>query len=376
MLYPFFNSIEPPGLPLSAEVEFVLRVAFGSIVYPRPETAQSSNALGSEAECLRCAVELRIPEIFAERSTYRATASAGPPEWVADLETIRRNTLARQTKAEALRERLQQVVADFGLDLVLLDGFTDARAKRNESGSPGGFEVFALARRQDVPTFVTALTRAGFSAESQMTDNNATAEETATAQRPELTWVFALPNGATVRVEHQLPYVRMVPGGPFVDLDCVKRCGLLLPVKAGGGDGLWQPADAVRAAHITAQALVEHRFDIEYSFLGALHSASLLGLGNDDALAFDAYMLLQTDIEYEEFQAWRELIRGLEAAHLGELSPRARTLLNHALAAATNPLYGLKLLAQRKAQKWQQEGGTERLATALDAGLRFIRRRP
>jgi hypothetical protein len=146
-------------------------------------------------------------------------------------------------------------------------------------------------------------------------------------------------------------------------------------VKTSGGYGLWQPSQAVRAAYVTAQALIEHRFDVERSFMGVLHLASTFGLGNDEALAFDTYLLLQTDIEHEEYQAWRELMRALEAGQLRGLSPRARALLDHALARARSPLYRVKLLAQHKAQEWQKEGGTERLADALEKLVHVVRRR-
>jgi len=85
--------------------------------------------------------------------------------------------------------------------------------------------------------------------------------------------------------------------------------------------------------------------------------------------------MLQTDVEHAEFEALRELLRVLGKGELSGLSKRARTLLNHAIAAATAPSYRARLLLQRKAQMWQHEGHLERAAEGLGRLIRAFSRK-
>jgi hypothetical protein len=98
-------------------------------------------------------------------------------------------------------------------------------------------------------------------------------------------------------------------------------------------------------------------------------------LGQDEDLAFDAYLMLQTDVEHAEFEALRELLRKLSTGELSSLSKRARTLLNHAIAAATVPSYRARLKLQRRAQMWQHDGHLERAAERMGQALRRIKRK-
>jgi len=179
--------------------------------------------------------------------------------------------------------------------------------------------------------------------------------------RPGAAPAFLGSRDAVIVLHTELRFLRMVPGGVFIDKDCLKRCGQLR-FDENAPRGITTPSPAVQAADVTAQWLVEQRFAADSASFCALLGAHELKLGHDEDLAFDAYLMLQTDVEHAEFEAFRELLRALGEGRLSLLSKRARTLFNHALAMKVNPGYRARLKLQHKAQVWQQEGHLERAA--------------
>jgi|GEM_PF-3539768 len=361
MNFPRYHHLTPPRTHLSSELALVLAVTFGR------GGVSADIATGSQ-EARRWACDLGIGERFSERLAQRRSAgefgsqdspNVAPPP-------------SRRSATQPSLELLSRVLAGLSVDGVLLDDSVLPRHNRRADAARTWARPL-LIRGDDHARVFPALLEAG-------------CVRVAGEFGPHLDAVLSVPGrisaedhrtdtGELLLLQRELRFVRMVPGGNFMDLACLKRCGLLVPIAVNGGCGLWRPADCVRTAYAVAQALVDHRFNPEFSFFSALAACSELGLGHDDDLAFDAYLLLQTDVEHAEFEAWRELIRGLTGQNLSELGVRARTLLDHALAAARSPTYRLKLAAQRRVQRWQQAGRLERIADALDWVITRMRRK-
>jgi hypothetical protein len=411
MLHLFFHELTPPSVKLDADLEFVLRVAFGPNCddVTRPQSGDGA---------LRWARQLGLERRIGERLTADQAPELLGPAIARELEVIREQMAVDKLAREEVHQRLVAAVAACEVDVVLcrqaalasldlssnpsssaFDSSISASARQDPSGSAGveacldpsairrtssGFRAAASFRKtsilgfdkaaidvlvqgSDLDKLTMALIGAGCTARLRGTG------EPPSASSKGRTAVFLGQRGATILLHTHLRFLRMVPGGVFIDLACLKRCGQLLRDDATQNKNLWLPSKAVQAADWTAQALVEQRFALEYPAVSAWLDAQTLGLDDDVDLAFDAYLMLQTDVEHAEFEALRELLRALKSGELGNLSKRARTLFNHAIAAATSPGYRAKLRLQRKAQMWQQEGHLERAAEGLGRVLRRIK---
>ena len=353
MIHLFLHDLKPPRVRVDPDLEFVLRVTFG-------KGSGAVKGPTSTRQVWRQAWQLGLSAPLAERLHAMQWQGNGGVELARKAESLVQRSAHVREDLEAARGRLEKAVAGMNVDLVLLDAPVLV-SHNQKTHAPRASDQFVLAAPEQLGEVTVALIREGFN--SQVRDTPRGSE-----------MVFIAPEGGALVLEKQLRFVRMVPGGVFVDVACLKRCGQLVPHAVTDGYGIWRPSQAVRAARCVAQALVEHRFASECSVPGALLAAAELGLGTDEDLAFDAYLLLQTDVEHAEFEAWRELMRALTLGELGSLSNRARVLLDHALAAATAPAYRLQLRAQRKAQKWQHDGHVERIAEGLGKVIGRIRK--
>lgn len=332
MLHLLFHELHPPRIKVDADLEFVFRVTFGKgseIGTPPP----------SGMAAWRWARQLGLDCRMAERCAALQAQQALGKAAVREIEVIRLQMTANERARAEARQRLATAVEACGVEVVLLrqaalyvSGVSDFSGKETDCD--------VLVQESDLDKLTIALINAGCVTELRATASGRKA-------------VFLGQQGGAIVLHRQLRFSRMVPGGVFVDLACLKRCGLLLRDDVTKNKYLWVPSKAVQAADLTAQALVEYRFAPEFAATSALLDAQSLGLGQDEDLAFDAYLMIQTDVEHAQFEAWRELMRALTAGDLGGLSKRARTLLDHGLAAATLPSYRLRLRAQRRAQKWQ-----------------------
>jgi hypothetical protein len=355
MLHLFFGDFKPPRMPLSAEVEFVLQVTFGTSLPVRSLPPSMSIAV-------QWARDLGILEQFAQRLSELPRNLFYEPQIQLDFGSGNGAALVRQARINDANERLRRAVLSTGVDVVLLDApvLVEHNQKAHVSRAS---DVFALVPSDDLQKVSAALVDLAFSGECCGMTQNA------------FRGVNARETG-TISFQHELPFVRMVPGGLFVDVACLKRCGLLEPLAVSNGSGLWRPSVAVLVAFLLAQALVEFRFVPECNLLRLLLATSELAFGDNEDLAFDAYLLVQTDIEHAQFEAWRELTRALTRGELEGLSAGARVLLNHALAVAHSSSYRLRLRAQHRAQKWQHDGTVDRLAATVGRAINRVRGRP
>lgn len=352
MLHLFFHDLYPPSVKIDADLEFVFRVTFG-------KGSEMGTLPPSGAAAWRWARQLGLDCRMAERLAALQAQQVLGNAAARELDATRQQMAASELARAEVRQRLAAALDACDVEVVWLrqaalcvNGVSDFSGNETDSD--------VLLQESDLEKLTIALVNAGCM--TQLRD-------AATGQKA----VFLGQRGAALVLHRQLRFLRMVPGGVFVDLACLKRCGLLLRDDVTKNKNLWVPSKAVQAAEFTAQALVESRFDPEFAALCALLDAQSLGLGQDEDLAFDAYLMLQTDVEHAEFEAWRELMRALCAGDLGGLSKRGRTLLDHALAAASVPSYRLRLRAQRRAQKWQHDGHLERAAERVGQTVRRIR---
>ena len=356
MLHLFFHDLHPPAVALDADLEFVFGVTFGSDAHRATRPSSGEGALRWARQLgLVHRLAQRLPDVPSQQALGAAQAQ--------ELELAGRQLVTDAQARLEVQQQLDDTVKSSGAEAVLIRHAAAAAACAADFSS-GHTDVDVLVSEADVKKFTIALINAGCTTQPRRVPG-ASANGTRA--------VFLGHQGAAIVLHTQLPFLRMVPGGVFVDFDCLKRCGQLTRDDATQ-KSLWFPSQAVQAADWTAQALVEQRFAPEYKAVSALLDAHRLGLGHDEDLAFDAYLMLQTDVEHAEFEALRELLRKLGEGDLGGLSKRARKLLDHAIAAATSPAYRARLHLQRKAQVWQHEGHLERAAERVGELFRRMSR--
>ena len=358
---PIFHERKPPSVKVDADFEFVFRVTFGT----------GNDGFGSPqsvSRAWRWARQLSLGSRMAQRLTAVQAQQVFGQAIAHEIEIARQQSALDDLARDEVRQRLVGAVEASGVEVVLLRcaALCDMGLS-NLQGSPTGVDV--LVHASDLGKLTIALISAGCS--TQLRGKGVPQPASAKGR----TAVFLGDRGAAIALHRELRFLRMVPGGVFIDLACLKRCGLLLRDDVTKNKNFWIPSRAVQAADWVANALVESRFAPEYSAVSALLDAQSLGLGHDKDIAFDAYLMLQTDVEHAEFEAMRELLRKLTEGELGGLSKRAQTLLNHAIAAATVPSYRAKLKLQRRAQIWQHDGHLERTAEKVGQVLRRIKRK-
>ena len=354
MIHLFFHDLKPPKIRTNHNLDFVLRVAFGQGPFEIPPRV-------SGAAAWRYATQLGLTDAFAERVHEQPGVGHWGSRVLREMATAYQQVTKNREMVAALLAKLETLVTQSSMDAVALDAPFLVSRTTVQRAQPNP-DLLLLVASEDQPAATKTLVRAGFSSGlCQYSRVNKL--------------VFQWPGGGSVLLDTELRFVRMVPGGVFVDVPCLKRCGQLVPRAVSNGRGLWSPSESIRAASLTAQALVEYRFAPGYSALSAIRAAISFGLTDNEDLAFDAYLLLQTDIEYAEFMAWRELGHALALGELSGLSKRARTLLDHAIAGATVPSYQLKLRALGRAQRWQHDGNLERIAQDVGNWVARIKRR-
>lgn len=361
MIHLFFHELHPPLVKRDADLDFVLRVAFGS---GSGNCARPRSLDGVWHWARQLGLEWPVADrLYALQSTPGArTRAAG------EIEELHRKTETARLAREEIVPRLSTAVEASGIEVVRLRR-PPLDLQRDRSGWDTEAEINILVQGSDIEKLTLALVNAGCSVQLRNRGRLGLlggAEPSA---------AFVGHRGAALVLHRELKFLRMVPGGVFIDLTCLKRCGLLLRDDVTQDKNIWVTSRAVQAADIIAQLLVQQRFSPEYCALQALIDAQSLGLGRDEDLAFDAYLLLQTDVEYAEYEALRELLRALENGEPNPLSSRAQTLFNHVIAAATLPSYRARLRLQRSAQKWQHDGHLDRAAERVGRAVRFIRRR-
>lgn len=314
-------------------LRLLLSVVFGANIPVQPAPSALRLALHWSAR-------LRLLSAFARKLQWCGSAwQSGIPE---DVRRSLERVHAGEVAAEKTRRLLVEVAEAANVEVALLPGRVLAK-HQGDRDVGWGLLVGGDAEMRIIPS----LARAGL--------------------RPlgtEWDGCFALETGDGVGVSvcARLPWVRMTAGGPFVDLACLERCGQLEPFRVQHGRGVWALSRPVHAAQLLADALIHYRCESRFGVLQALFDACELGWHVDEELAFDAFILVQTDLEYAKAEAFRELGRALGGGTAHEVSPGARGLLNHALAAAASRPYRLRLAAQQAAYQWQWDGHLERLA--------------
>jgi len=338
MQHSFFHERKPPAVKLDADLEFVLRITFGTSldgISPPPSIAAARG----------WARRLRIDDRFSQKlatvhskEPLDATANS---EFDATLQALKEASSAR---LEVLAH-LATAVLDAGIEVILIR--QAALYAGDSEGWGSQTDINVLVQELDIKALTLALIRAGCSTELRL--HHARQFSAAGARNA----VFAGHQGAAVVLHSQLRFLRTATAGDFIDLATLKRCGQLTR-EASTPTNVWLPSKVVRAADLVGQSLIEQRFAPEFNAFGALLEAQHLGLDTDEGLASDVRLMLQSDVAPAEFEAMRELVRVLSQGDVRLLSKPARTLLNHAIAAVAAPSYRTRLQLQRKAQSWQR----------------------
>ena len=355
MLHYFFHAQNPPHVNIDSDLDFVLRVAFGSGTGNFAQPASGCDAW-HWAERLGLGDRLVAVLGTARAQTLLGTEVAEP------LNGARERARSDASARAEVQQHLERAIGSSGIEVVLL---RNAAHECDRGSVAGGTDLDILVRDTEYQCLFAELLNAGCVT---------TLRRVPWSARKGGGLVISGQAGAALVTHRELRFLRMVPGGVFIDLDCLKRCGQLFRDDVTPKN-LWLPSKSVQAADVVAQLLVEQRFSPESAAFRALLIAQRLGLAHDEDLAFDAYLMLQTDVEHAEFAALRELLGGLGEGKVVALSKRARTLLDHFIAASTIPSYRARLQLQRKAQVWQHEGHLERAAEKVGKVLARATRR-
>ncbi len=355
MIHYFFHAHHPPRIKLTSDLDFVLRVAVGTSC---GNFGHPSSSRGAWQWAERLHLEERVASVLSQAGNVDAWG----PELSAGVRRVESRRQGNLRACAEVRERLERALAEGAWQVVSLPdsaNYGDSALRTDDAN------VEVLVDGEGYRPLIGELVRGGCVTELLPVPWSA---------RKGRGLVIRGRQGAGLVLHRELRFVRMVPGGAFVDLDCLKRCGQLSR-DAVAPKNIWLASIAVQAANVVAELLVEQRFAPEFPAFRGLLAAQTLGLGHDEDIAFDAYLLLHTDVEHAEYEALRELLRALTGGTLHELSKRARTLLDHFVASASAPNYRARLQLQRKAQVWQHDGHLERAAEGVGRLLAMVTNR-
>ena len=220
MIHRFFHDLKPPRVRVDRQLEFVLRTTFG-------ESCDASKAPASGSAAWRWACQLGLCAPLVERLLAAQMQGCLGLEVAKEIEAVESQASRGQAALEVARERLEQAVTGFNVDLVLLDAPVLVSLNQ-KTHAPRASDMFLLVEVEQSRDVTMALSYAGFKSQVRESPRGS---ETA----------FLAPEGGALLLERQLRFVRMVPGGVFVDVACLKRCGQLVPHAVTDGHGIWRP---------------------------------------------------------------------------------------------------------------------------------------
>ncbi len=328
-MIPFGNELSPPAGALSDDLKWILNTSFNCADckshYPK-----------SESQALDMARQLGLATQIAsglktEQTQDGGQSSAGPK---CDRQS---NLKCAEPVAEAYSLIVRSSL-EIGVDVVVL-GLAALQLLglvANEHSWVQHIEV--LVAPDNLSRLSDGLTRMGCKRQVRHSSGNAV--------------ILRTPKNIRLGIHTTLPYVRLVPGAPFVDFDALKRNGLLWRPKVAELN-TWTPSPTLIGAQLMAAGLVVNRFSPHGSAFRTIEWVRILGLHRDQNLKHDVFRLIHTDAVFAEYEGVLELARSLEEGIFEGLSPYAKMWLDHAIAASTNRKYRARLIIQNELRRIQ-----------------------
>lgn len=335
-MIPLWNNLEPPVIPLDADLRWLLSIWFGHRS-SRPAAPQSiERALG-------IADRLGQLGLLAHRLLRDAAASEVTRRAPRLLEHDRQ-FLARKADHEASLKRVLGLADGLGCKVALTgqSALTLTCAEASCDRIPS--EITLLVGEADVQRISHAL--------EALEPRAMVAPGVSLEPTGDKVVVGRSPGGTRVIVRSSLPFVRLMLGGRFAELEALARCGYLVRASDWGKD-VWLPDETTLAAQLVASGVVVERFAAPRRLLDLLFDLQTLQLYDKD-LKYDVHALIGTDVLYAEFDGLLALARSLANGEWDDLEPVARRWLNHVLASALSRRYRARLASQAEFLRLQR----------------------
>ncbi len=357
---------EPPEVPVTPALRWVLARAFAS----RDTHLAETEGDAAVALARTFAVAARIASLQPQD---RLTGELGPRA-AADLKRERALATAQEMRLGAALAAVDATAAELGVPYAPIKGQALVLGGFAPDGGRPSSDIDLLVPAARLDALQNELQRQGFTVAGEAYEHQAPA--------------LRHTGGGLVELHRMLPGVRVDgkrPATSSASYDALAAAGLLGPPPSSmsfrpRGD-LRLPRREVLTAHALVHALAQHGFAPAvfpgFLFLGDLVDLGFRGTAGRATLAGIAPWI-EREVSYEEAEAALDLATALAAgeselfessAGAGAARSRARLLLDHFHAGATDPRYALalktRLLEHPLSDKPQMVAKAELLAKTL-----------
>lgn len=309
----------PPSVPLTAEIRWALRRAFGP-----PQGLLRERVDGPGAATT--ARDLGLVERIGARVPSPVLADELGREPARQFVLSRLQALARVRALCDFIPELASATAAAGIPIVLLKFAALHATGRLAEGSRSAGDLDVLVRTRDARQAARLLTARGFlSAETTLADHH---------HLPPL----RDRQGRMLELHTRLPGLRAPGARRFAGFDELEAAGGLEPAPGLGGACYVLRRDLL-AAHAVAHALAQHGGADAYPITRALADVIDVLPPERRTSATRAVEWIAADLSRAEFEAFLGLCDALERGDLDGLEAREATLLRHVLASALDPDY-------------------------------------
>lgn len=321
---------------MTPALAWVLARAYGPATLP-PETCD-----GEAAAAL--ARQLGLAGRIAARQPPARLAEEAGGRAAADFKAAQMLSIAQQMRLHAALEDVDRAAADLGIAYAPLKGQALALGGTCLPGSRPFSDLDLLVPAPDLESLQGELVRRGFAIAGRGYEHHA----------PPLRHR----NGGQVELHRTIPGVRLDPRHPrqSATFEALRDAQLLMaPSTLAGFEPkarLLMPSAPLLAAHALVHVLAQHGF-APAAYPGFLMLADLVDVGFAGAAGRSALAVvlpwIAREVSLQEAEAALDLATALAAGDRGLFEPphsRARVLLDHFHAGATNPGYAESLKAR------------------------------
>ena len=331
--------LQPPQIPLDADIRWVLTAAFADRYPPaaRPASAQRAAQLVQQ---------FTLVNSITSRLSQEQLVTALSPALQEQLSQIARHRVMRSLAVVQAREQVTKAAVNASVDIVLLKQAALEALGLVSQGQRYATDVDILLEPDSVPSFSETLKRLGFVPEKDKTHAHG---------------AVVLRTADNIGIElHTLLVDLRLPNDPFsVDFNRLKERGLIGQLDKAGRH-VWTPCAEVLGAQFVAQGWYLFHFvpnaPLHKSPWRIIVNMGLIGLHRDRSLADRVYEMVQHSLPIEEYSALIELVNHLARGDLENLPQGARQMANHAIAALLDETYRRSLILPRQRHAILSEG--------------------
>ena len=335
---PAVACLQPPDVPLDADIRWVLLAAFAD---PYPADARPASAERA-AELVQ---QFRLVSSITSRLSQEQLASALSPALQETLSQVARHRVMRSLAVAQARERVARAAVDASVDIVLLKQAALETLGLASQGQRYATDVDVLVDPDDVARFSDSLRKAGLLPEKGKTHAHGVV-------------VLRTADDIGLELHTQLVDLRLPDDDAPIDFRRLKGHGLLNALAST--DRIFTPSAQVLAAHLVAQGWYLFHFvpnaPHHKSPWRVIVDIGLLGLHRDPPLAERAYALIRHLVPMSEYSGLIALVDELCRGDLEHLSDDARRTANHAMAAALDEDYRSQLILPHQRYAILHEG--------------------